>query len=123
MELTAEICKARKNVYFATPVEYDHFGFQNPEANYLSSHNKVRELAPQATILRSDVQDKNEALAYINSSKGVIDGQFFNLSANKNFAPRIVSSYHYANVVCNTLRDKLVGKSLLVQGKTGKSAS
>lgn len=34
MELTAEACKNRKHLYFATPVEYDHFGYANPEAKY-----------------------------------------------------------------------------------------
>lgn len=122
MELTAQVCKSRSNLYFATPVEYDHFGFDNPDANYMKAHNKVRETAPQATIIRSDVQDKNEAMAYINSTKGVVDGQLFNFYSNKNFSPKIVSSYHYANVVCNAMKEKLTGKSLLVQGSQAKSA-
>ena len=122
MELTAEVCRKRERLYFATPVEYDHFGFSNPEANYLKAHNKVREIAPQSTIIRSDVQDHNEAFAYINSSKGTIDGQLFNFYSNKNFSPKVVNSYHYANVVCNALRDKLTGKSLFVQGGSQKSA-
>ena len=35
MELVAQVSKKRNNVVYATPVEYDHFGFTNPEANYL----------------------------------------------------------------------------------------
>lgn len=42
MEHTANICKNRKYLYFATPVEYDHFGFANPEENYNKAENKVR---------------------------------------------------------------------------------
>jgi len=30
MELTASACKNRKFLYFATPAEYDHFGYANP---------------------------------------------------------------------------------------------
>jgi hypothetical protein len=30
MELTATICKNRKFLYFATPIEYDHCGFDSP---------------------------------------------------------------------------------------------
>jgi hypothetical protein len=37
MELTASACKGRKYLYFATPVEYDHFGYANPEAKYTES--------------------------------------------------------------------------------------
>ena len=122
MELTAEACRKRDRVYFATPVEYDHFGFENPETNYLKAHNKVREIAPQATIIRSDVQDKTETMAYINSSKGFIDSRVFEFSANKNFSAKVVSSQYYANVVCNALRDKVVGKNLFVQGEKAKSS-
>ena len=42
MQLTAEACRKvlsyfiqRNNVVFATPVEYDHFGFDTPDGNYL----------------------------------------------------------------------------------------
>jgi hypothetical protein len=34
MELTASACKNRKYLYFATPAEYDHFGYTNPELTY-----------------------------------------------------------------------------------------
>ena len=37
MELTAEACQHRKHLYFATPAEYDHFGFAHPEAHYTDS--------------------------------------------------------------------------------------
>lgn len=30
MENVAEVCSKRKYLYFATPVEYDHFGYANP---------------------------------------------------------------------------------------------
>lgn len=31
MELTALAYKNRKYLYFATPIEYDHFGYRTPE--------------------------------------------------------------------------------------------
>jgi len=30
MELVGQVGKNRDNLIFATPVEYDHFGYQNP---------------------------------------------------------------------------------------------
>ena len=68
----------RNNVLFATPVEYDHFGFDNPENNYLLAQNKVHEIAPNATIIRSDVQDNTEAMSYINSNKSFPEAKIFN---------------------------------------------
>lgn len=59
MELTAQTARHRKNLYFATPAEYDHFGYQNPEANYLEYEEIVQKINPNATILRSQIQDKN----------------------------------------------------------------
>lgn len=41
MELTALACKFRKHLYYVTPVEYDHFGYENPELNYFRAEDKV----------------------------------------------------------------------------------
>lgn len=30
MRMVAEVCKKRSHLFFATPVEYDHFGYANP---------------------------------------------------------------------------------------------
>lgn len=38
----AKYCK-KENVVFATPKDYDHYGFQNPEANYLKAEKAIRE--------------------------------------------------------------------------------
>lgn len=57
MQLTALACKFRNHLYFATPVEYDHFGYANPEDNYNSSEDKVFQINPNSTVIRSDVQD------------------------------------------------------------------
>lgn len=116
MELTAEVCQKRENLYYATPVEYDHFGFNNPHANYTAAQKKVNEIAPQATIIRSDVQDQTEAMAYINTTYNPI----LRLLSGR-FSPNIVSSSHYANVVCNALKNKVKGKNLLVVGERAKS--
>jgi hypothetical protein len=45
-------------LFFATPVEYDHYGFANPEQNYLNAQQEVQKINPNATIIRSDIQDK-----------------------------------------------------------------
>lgn len=37
MELTAEACRKRKYLYLATPAEYDHYGYDNPQAHYKKS--------------------------------------------------------------------------------------
>jgi hypothetical protein len=39
------------------------------------------------------------------------------LSARKGLAPRVVSAQKYAETVANTLRDRVQGKVLLVQGQ------
>ena len=31
--------KKKANLVFATPVEYDHYGYSNPEQNYLTTQN------------------------------------------------------------------------------------
>ena len=122
MALTAQACKKRDHVFFATPVEYDHYGFENPDHHYRQAEMKVREDLPQATIIRSDVQDAGEAFAYINSKKKLIDQKVYDFYANSNFSPKVVNANHYANVVCNAIRDRLQGKSLLVQGDSPKSS-
>lgn len=58
MKLFAQVCQKRDNLYFATPVEYDHYGFANPQANYNEAEKNVLDIAPQSTIIRSDIQDK-----------------------------------------------------------------
>ena len=89
MQLTAEACRKvlsyfiqRNNVVFATPVEYDHFGFDTPDGNYLEAQRKVQETLPKATIIRSDIQDKTEAMSYINSSKAFPETQIYNFYAS-----------------------------------------
>lgn len=116
MSIVAEICHKRPRLFFATPVEYDHFGYANPTTTYLEAHNKVIEVAPQSTIIRSDVQDKTETFAYINSKKDFLDGQLFNFFANKPFAPKTVCSYKYADIVANALKDKAEGQRVNVEG-------
>lgn len=39
--------------------------------NYLASQQKVNELFPKATFIRSDVQDQTELYAYLNKSKNI----------------------------------------------------
>lgn len=44
------------------------------------------------------------------------------LSARKGFAPKVVSAQKYAETVANTLKDKVQGKVLLVQGQAEVAA-
>lgn len=34
METFAEVCRKRSYVYYATPAEYDQYGYPNPEHKY-----------------------------------------------------------------------------------------
>ena len=45
----------KERLVFATPIEYDHYGFKNPEQHYLDCQQKIREKMPSATFVRSDV--------------------------------------------------------------------
>lgn len=47
----------KENVHFATPIEYDHFGYENPIQNYHNSEAKVLQTNKNAIIYRSDIQD------------------------------------------------------------------
>lgn len=105
---------------FATPVEYDHFGFDAPEGNYLETQKKVQEVLPKATIIRSDIQDKTEAMSFINSAKGFPEAQIYNFYASEHFSPRVVDAKYYAKLVAKNLQDKVQGKTLLVQGSQEK---
>lgn len=80
MELTAEVCGRRDRVYFATPLEYDHFGYASPVENYLGAERRVLEINPRATIIRADIQDGNEALAFYNKphyKRSFLENQVF----------------------------------------------
>ena len=122
MEVTANANKKREHLFFATPVEYDQFGYQNPEQRYQEAENKVREINPNSTIIRSDVQDHGESVAYINHDKNILDDRLFEFSYSQKFSPRIVSSAHYANVVANAMKDRLQGKRLCLLGKEEQNA-
>ena len=117
MELTALANKTRNNLYFATPVEYDQFAYSNPEERYLAVQSKVMEINPNSTIIRSDVQDFAESIAYSNIEKNVLDDQLFKLSFNQKFKPKIVSTKFYANFVAQTMKDKVQGKLFCLTGK------
>lgn len=41
MEVTARAWRSRNYLYYASPAEYDHFGYANPEANYAEAEKKV----------------------------------------------------------------------------------
>ena len=102
MELTAQANKKRSNLFFATPVEYDHFGFQNPQANYQEAENRVFEINRNSTVIRSNLQDNNEAVAYFRSN-------------NKNSFPfPLVSSTIFAQKVVETLANRTQGQKILV---------
>lgn len=51
-----------------------------------------------------------------------MEDQLFKLSAKKGFAPKVVSSQKYAEIVANTLKERTQGKVILVQGQNEVSA-
>lgn len=50
-------------------------------------------------------------------TKNFYDNYLFNFYSNKNFAPRVVSSYAYAETVAQNLKDRTQGKRIFVDGK------
>lgn len=112
----------KSHLFFATPVEYDHYGFANPEKNYLEAQEHVRKVNPNSTFIRSDIQDKTEFFAYYHHSKNILEDQLFKLSAKKGFAPKVASAQKYAELVANTLKERTQGKVLLLQGQTEVTA-
>lgn len=48
----------------------------------------------------------------------MIDSQIFGLYSSKNFSPRIVSSYAYAEIVANNMKERTQGKRILVDGSS-----
>lgn len=121
MEYTASVCSGRKNLFFATPIQYDHFGYKNPEQNYLEAEKIVQKINSNSTFIRSDVQDKTEALAYFNSDKtNILEKHVF--SSKFHFYPRIANASGYADVVCHALANKIQGKRLIVRGQKSKDA-
>lgn len=112
----------RSQLLFATPVEYDHYGYANPEQNYLTAQQEVQKINPNATIIRSDIQDKTEFFSYFNHSKNIWEDQLMKLSAKKGFAPKVVAAQKYAEIVANTLKERTQGKLILVQGQSEVTA-
>jgi hypothetical protein len=47
----------KPKVHFIAPIEYDHYGENNPEQTYLDAKQKVLEINPRAGFIRSDIQD------------------------------------------------------------------
>lgn len=103
MELTAEACRYRKYLYFATPAEYDHFGYANPESHYTDAEKKVLKINPNSTVIRSEIQESTEA--------------FKGLARFPNFKPKTASSAEFAQTVCDVMAAKVQGKRILVRGK------
>ena len=51
-----------------------------------------------------------------------MEDQLFKLSAKKGFAPKVVNSQKYAEIVANTLKERTQGKVILVQGQNEVTA-
>lgn len=94
----------RSHLFFASPLEYDHYGYSNPEQNYFNAQQDVRKINPNATFIRSDIQDKTEFFAYYHLSKNIWEDQLLKLSAKKGFAPHLVGAQNYAKIVADTLK-------------------
>ena len=83
----------------------------------MHAQDRVRELNPNSTIIRSDIQDKTETFAYIHSSKDFWNNRMFNMSVSPLFRPRIVNTTNYANIVAENMKNRVQGKVLCVAGK------
>ena len=73
-------------------------------------------IAPQSTIIRSDIQDKTEFFGYFNFSKNFWEDQLLKLSAKKGFSPRVVCATHYAQTVAQSLANKAKGNLHVIRG-------
>lgn len=83
----------------------------------MKAQNEVRETNPNATIIRSDIQDSTQLFAYYRSSKNVIEDQLLKLTENKGFAPRVVNSQRFAQIVAENMKNQTQGKYLCVRGE------
>ena len=73
-------------------------------------------IAPQSTIIRSDIQDKTEFFSYFNLSKNFWEDQLLKLSQKKGFSPQVVCVKHYAETVAQQLTNKTKSNLLLIRG-------
>jgi hypothetical protein len=87
----------KERLVFATPIEYDHYGFKNPEQHYLDCQQRIREKVPSATFVRSDVQDTTELYAYLYKSKRIWEEKL--LQTPDSFRPKVVGAAFYAQQV------------------------
>ena len=117
MHHTVQANKDRSHLYFATPVEYDQFGDNLSEIKYQEAEANVKSINPNATIIRSDVQDGAESIAYINMDKNLFEDLMLTLSYSQKFRPKILSTNHYVNFVAKVMRDRLQGKHYCLVGK------
>lgn len=102
---------------YATPLEYDHFGFDNPTQHYLSTQDKVLSLNKRASVIRSDIQDGAETLSYLHQSKSFVDEILF--SVPETFRPKIVCSKTYAETVAQALQGNESGNVVNLSGEEG----
>ncbi len=114
MELTAEAATNKQQLVVAAPIEYDHFGFTNPDQNYLNSKNKVQSIRPQTAFLRADVLDSTETFTYLHKTKSIWQDKL--LQVPQSFKPKIVSSSFFASQVVNTLANHVAGGDMIVRG-------
>lgn len=78
----------------------------------------MREIAPKASFLRSDVQDGTELYAYLNKSKTIWEEKLLTLP--QSFKPKVVSSNFYAEQVVSALKDGASGEVATAQGSKEK---
>jgi hypothetical protein len=104
----------KQRLVFATPIEYDHYGFNNPEQNYLNSQQRVRAIVPNATFLRSDVQDTTELYAYLYKTKKIWEEKL--LQTPDSFKPKVVGASFYAQRVVEALAGEHEGEIVSIRG-------
>ena len=80
----------------------------------MDSQQRVKEIIPNATILRSDVQDTTELYAYLYKSKNIWEEKL--LQAPDSFKPKVVGAAFYAEKVVEALKGEHKGEVVSVRG-------
>ena len=98
---------------FVAPIEYDHYGEANSEQTFLDAKQKVLDINPNASFIRSDVQDQSELYAYLYKSKRIWE----EVTCPDSFRPKVVSSDFLTSVVVDQLATGQKGADVVVRGE------
>ena len=99
---------------FVVPLEYDHFGVADPEALFKQVQESVFKKNPNATFVRSDIQDSTEFLALLHQPKSLLDERSFTVPYT--FNPKIVESSQFTEAVLEALKGSHRGDTNTLTG-------